>query len=189
MGGTFDPIHYGHLLLAEQARDLKGLDEIWWIPAGEPPHKRDQLVTPAIHRLRMVELAIQGHPFFRCLDLELKRSGPSYTINTIMELKEQYPNFRFNLILGEDMVYSLPHWYRVEQLLELVSVIAIRRPGIEQAQIPSWIMKRIDWLEDAIEMEVSSTQIRQFLKQGRSIRYMVPCEVEKYIKEHRLYGI
>lgn len=184
MGGTFDPIHCGHLLAAEQAREQMGLDEVWFMPARIPPHKTRAGITPAEHRLRMVELAVADHPAFRVTDVELRREGPSYTYDTMRQLVSAYPDCRFSFIVGADMVELLPKWYRFAELIRLVRFIGLARPGtrldrraheayVSFVEMPAW--------------DISSSLIRQKAAAGRSIRYLVPPAVERYIKEHGLY--
>jgi nicotinate-nucleotide adenylyltransferase len=187
-GGTFDPIHYGHLLLAEQAMDMASLDEIWFIPAAEPPHKQGKTVTQAEDRKKMVELAISEHPRFRLCLIELRRSGPSYTVDTIEELKNKYPNIEFFLLVGADMVKDLPRWYKIKKILQNVQVIGLGRPGIDQEHVPDYVRERLVWIPDAIETNVSSSEIRRRLMLGKTIRYLVPDAVYQYIKEQGLYG-
>jgi nicotinate-nucleotide adenylyltransferase len=187
-GGTFDPIHFGHLLLAEQAREAASLHEIWFIPAGEPPHKQGKPVTPAMERKKMVELAIEGHPQFKVNPIELMRSGPSYTVDTIMELKKQNPHVEFFLLVGADMVKNLPKWYKIKEIIQNVQVIGLGRPGFDHDALPEYIEERLMWIPDAVETNISSSIIRERLMLNRSVRYLVPDSVYKYIKEQGLYG-
>ncbi|KYQ86802.1 hypothetical protein AYX07_06575 [Thermoactinomyces sp. AS95] len=186
-GGTFDPIHFGHLLLAEQAREAASLHEIWFIPAGEPPHKQGKPVTPAMERKKMVELAIEGHPQFKVNPIELMRSGPSYTVDTIMELKKQNPHVEFFLLVGADMVKNLPKWYKIKEIIQNVQVIGLGRPGFDHDALPEYIEERLMWIPDAVETNISSSIIRERLMLNRSVRYLVPDSVYKYIKEQGLY--
>jgi nicotinate-nucleotide adenylyltransferase len=187
-GGTFDPIHFGHLLLAEQAREAASLHEIWFVPAGEPPHKQGKPVTPAMERKKMVELAIEGHPQFKVNPIELMRSGPSYTVDTIMELKKQNPHVEFFLLVGADMVKNLPKWYKIKEIIQNVQVIGLGRPGFDHDALPEYIEERLMWIPDAVETNISSSIIRERLMLNRSVRYLVPDSVYKYIKEQGLYG-
>jgi nicotinate-nucleotide adenylyltransferase len=187
-GGTFDPIHLGHLLLAEQALEAVPLDEVWFVPAGEPPHKRERVVTPAFHRLRMVELATREHPRFRVSDLEVKRQGPSYTVHTIEALKAAHPQHHFFLLVGADMVKDLPNWYKTNKIIQHVQILALGRPGVETGDIPAEIRERLTWIEGAAETNISSSLIRRRLAAGKSVRYLLPEPVYQYVKEHRLYG-
>ena len=187
-GGTFDPIHFGHLLLAEQAREAASLHEIWFIPAGEPPHKQGKPLTPAEERKKMVELAVEGHPQFKVNPIELLRSGPSYTVDTIMELRKQNPHVEFFLLVGADMVKNLPKWYKIKEIIQNVHVIGLGRPGVDHDALPEYIEERLMWIPDAVETNISSSIIRERLMLNRSVRYLVPDSVYKYIKEQGLYG-
>jgi nicotinate-nucleotide adenylyltransferase len=187
-GGTFDPVHFGHLLLAEQAREAASLHEIWFIPAGEPPHKQGKPLTPAEERKKMVELAVEGHPQFKVNPIELLRSGPSYTVDTIMELKKQNPHVEFFLLVGADMVKNLPKWYKIKEIIQNVHVIGLGRPGVDHDALPEYIEERLMWIPDAVETNISSSIIRKRLMLNRSVRYLVPDSVYKYIKEQGLYG-
>ncbi|MGA9173829.1 MAG: nicotinate-nucleotide adenylyltransferase [Thermoactinomyces sp.] len=187
-GGTFDPIHLGHLLLAEQAMETASLEQVWFIPAGEPPHKQGNEITSAHHRLQMVKLATETNPHFVVNDLEIKRKGPSYTVDTIQILKELTPENDFFLLVGADMVKDLPHWYKIKKILQFVRVIGLGRPGVRAEGLPDFIVDRLQWIPEAIETTISSTVIRQRANLGKSLRYLVPDPVYQYIKEHRLYG-
>ena len=187
-GGTFDPVHFGHLLLAEQAREAASLHEIWFIPAGEPPHKQGKPLTPAEERKKMVELAVEGHPQFKVNPIELLRSGPSYTVDTIMELRKQNPHVEFFLLVGADMVKNLPKWYKIKEIIQNVHVIGLGRPGVDHDALPEFIEERLMWIPDAVETNISSSIIRKRFMLNRSVRYLVPDSVYKYIKEQGLYG-
>jgi nicotinate-nucleotide adenylyltransferase len=187
LGGTFDPIHLGHLLIAEQAKELVGLDEVWFIPAGRPPHKQGQRITTAINRLEMVKIATEDNSTFRVLDWEIKREEPSYTVDTISWLTKTYPTYQFSLIVGTDMVNNLPQWYQIEKVVQLVSIIAMHRPGFTPTSLPSFIQKRVYWVEDEVEISLCATQLRDHIASGKSFRYVVPDVVCQYIKEHELY--
>ncbi|WP_028776309.1 nicotinate-nucleotide adenylyltransferase [Shimazuella kribbensis] len=187
IGGTFDPIHIGHLLIAEQARDQMQLDKVWFIPTGHPPHKQGHQITDAQHRLAMVKIAAEENSAFEVLDWEIKREKLSYTIDTINWAVESYPSHQFSLIVGTDMVNNLPSWYQIDKLIQLVSIIAIRRPGFAAESLPDFIQEKLRWVEDAVEIYLSASQLRDRITSGRSFRYAVPNEVFHYIKEHRLY--
>lgn len=183
-GGTFDPVHYGHLIAAEQAREQAALDEVWFMSARIPPHKQRAGITEEKHRFRMVELAIDGHPAFHATNIELLREGPSFSYDTMQQLQQEHPDCRFSFIIGGDMVEMLPKWYRFEELVQMVRFIGLARPGAvyDQAAVSSYVT--------FIEMPVwdlSSTLIREKVAAGKSIRYLVPDAVESYIKEQGLY--
>lgn len=188
MGGTFDPIHYGHLIAAEQARTEASLDEVWFMPARIPPHKpRTQGATPE-QRLAMVKHAIRDHNNFRECDIELTMEGPSYSINTLKLLTSQYPEHSFHYIIGADMVEYLPNWYQIEEIVKLTSFVALQRPGysLSMNHLPTSIQNRVK-VADMPGIDISSTNIRDRIREGRSIRYLVSDTVRQYIKENGLY--
>src|SRR5690554_2381696 len=141
MGGTFDPLHLGHLLVAEQAREQMSLDEVWFMPSNQPPHKDQQPKANPIHRLEMVRLAIADHPQFKLCDLEFERGGTSYSVDTAYELKERYPEHHFHWIIGADMVQYLTKWFKIKEMIGLVSFIGLDRPGYEatERELPEWL--------------------------------------------------
>ncbi|MEX2103898.1 MAG: nicotinate-nucleotide adenylyltransferase, partial [Bacilli bacterium] len=157
-GGTFDPIHSGHLIAAELARSEVGLDEVWFMPSYHPPHKEQISIHSWDHRSKMVSLAIAGHPFFRLLPIEHEREGLSYTFDTIIALKNKYPTHHFYFILGTDMIVDLPNWYKTEELRQLVSFIGLKRPGytIEVETVHDISLFPIQWIS-MIEVVISST--------------------------------
>lgn len=183
MGGTFDPIHCGHLLAAEQAREQAGLDEVWFMPTHIPPHKQRDSLTLAGHRLKMVELSVADNEAFHVTDVELRREGPSYTYDTIVQLVLQYPDYRFSFIIGGDMVKILPTWYQYQKLIRMIHFIGLARPGTEIDRAAS---EPVTFVEMPV-WDISSTLIRKRAASGKSIRYLVPDAVERYIKENRFY--
>ncbi|MFS0554547.1 nicotinate-nucleotide adenylyltransferase [Brevibacillus sp. 179-C9.3 HS] len=183
MGGTFDPIHCGHLLAAEQAREQAGLDEVWFMPTHVPPHKKRESLTLAHHRLQMVQLAVSDHEAFRVTDVEFTREGPSYTYDTMVQLIRQFPDCRFSFIMGGDMVKILPKWYQYQELIHMVRFIGLARPGTELDRESS---ENVTLVEMPV-WDISSTMIREKAAAGKSIRYLVPDAVECYIKENRFY--
>ncbi|WNC16823.1 nicotinate-nucleotide adenylyltransferase [Brevibacillus brevis] len=183
MGGTFDPIHCGHLLAAEQAREQAKLDEVWFMPTHIPPHKTREGLTSAPHRLQMVELAVADHESFRATDIELRREGPSYTYDTMEQLVREHPDCRFSFIIGGDMVEILPSWHRYEELSRMIHFIGLARPGTDVKRVPG---DNVTFVEMPV-WDISSTLIRARAAEGRSIRYLVPRAVERYIKENRFY--
>ena len=193
MGGTFDPIDVGHLMTAEAVRDEFGLDKVLFIPAAVPPHKLDQQVTDARHRYLMTVLATTSNPHFDVSSIEMDRPGPSYTIDTIYELRRQYgENTDLFFITGADAIAEIPTWDRIEELLGLCQFIAATRPGFlpNVDNIKEYFGElgsaRIHRLETP-ELEISSTNIRDRLKRGFSIKYIVPPAVEDYIYKEGLY--
>ncbi|MFD0871476.1 MULTISPECIES: nicotinate-nucleotide adenylyltransferase [Paenibacillus] len=189
MGGTFDPIHTGHLVAAETALEEAGLDEVWFMPANIPPHKPNTPLASPDQRLEMVSLAIDSHPSYRAVDVELTRGGTSYTYDTVTRLQQLYPDHRFHYIIGADMVMYLPKWHQIEKLSEMVTFLGVGRPGfdIDLEALPSHLRSRIK-LMTMPAMEISSTDIRERIRNGRSIRYRVPESVRLYIERSGIYG-
>jgi len=187
MGGTFDPIHIGHLLAAEAAREAAGLDEVWFVPSFVPPHK-PQPGASGEDRRAMVELAIAGHPGFRVEETELKRGGVSYTIDTVNTLKADYPDRSFYWIVGTDMMNDLPNWHRIEELAAQISFICLARQGEESMEhtLPEYLRSRLipAYMPP---VGISSTDIRNRVRRGQSIRYQVPEAVREYIGRKGLY--
>lgn len=193
MGGTFDPIHIGHLVTAEAVRNEYGLDKVLFIPAATPPHKQNQKVTPAIHRYIMTAMATYSNPHFHVSSLELDRPGPSYTIDTIYELIDKFgPQVEIYFITGADAIQEIPTWDRIEELLGLCQFIAATRQGCVPSvdnikeHFGELGRRRIHRLNTP-ELEISSTDIRSRIKKGFSIKYIVPESVENYILKEGLY--
>lgn len=193
MGGTFNPIHLGHLLVSEYIRENFPLDIIIFIPSGNPPHKDLDHVIDAHHRYNMVNLAIKDNPYFTISDIEIKRSGKSYTIDTIDEIKKSFPNDSIYFIIGGDSLYNLTTWKDYRSLFNKTSFILIDRHGIEENKMINYIKElkeefgaNIDYI-DGPQIEISSTNIRKNLINNKSIKYMVTKEVEDYITNNRLY--
>ena len=193
LGGTFDPIHLGHLLIAEEARVKLGLSEVLFVPAGQPWLKVSRSITPALHRLEMVRRAIATNPYFKLCTLEVERSGPSYAVDTMIVLQRQLGSqASFFFILGCDTLAELPLWKEPDRLVQMCRLVAAPRLGssaldsksLEEA-IPGLLDKVIQL--DMPVIEISSSQIRECIAQGLSIRYLVPDEVEKYIAEQKIY--
>ena len=193
MGGTFDPIHVGHLVTAEAVRIEYNLDKVLFIPASNPPHKQDSMVTPAIHRYIMTIMATYSNRHFFVSGIELERSGLSYTIDTVKALIDCYgASTEFYFITGADAVKDLPSWQEIDQLLDLCYFVAAARPGcisyIDQVikQFGAKGRRSIQRLATP-ELEISSTDIRERVRKGRSIKYIVPESVEDYIYKEGLY--
>lgn len=183
LGGTFDPPHLGHLIMAEEARLSAQLDEVWFLPTFLPPHK-DREVTDAQQRIEMLKRAIFSNPYFKVNLIEQERKGRSYTIDTIQLLKNQYPEHTFRFIIGGDMVEDLPNWHRFEDLKHMIGFIGINREGYELNHD-----RDLNLLEVTIPtIDVSSTTIRARLREGLSCRYFMPENVCLYIEENGLYG-
>lgn len=185
LGGTFDPIHYAHLHMAEVAKKECGLDEIWFVPAKLPPHKQDRSLSSVEDRLNMLRLALEPVSYFKLCLAELKREGPSYTIDTVLHLKRTYPDTQFYFIIGEDLLGTLHQWHRSEELVQNITFIVLTRPGFNQAD-------RIQWEEkiervSMIPFHLSSSLIRRRVQEGKSIRFLVPDPVCHYIEQNKLY--
>lgn len=185
LGGTFDPPHLGHLIVAQEVQEKLKLDRIFLIPTSLPPHKKKVEISPAIHRLRMVQLATQDNPNFKVLDLELKRKGHSYTVDTLKDLRKNYLDTHFILILGTDNLNQIHTWKKPQEIFKLSKVVFITRPGVTLDKTSKWLSR--NRLLEVKEIDISSSDIRGRIKKGKSIRYMVPEEVLKYIKKHKLY--
>jgi nicotinate-nucleotide adenylyltransferase len=184
-GGSFDPVHFAHLILAEQCREQAALDRVLFVLAPRPPHKLDKAITAYRHRREMLELAIAGYPVFQISDLERDRTGPSYTVDTLHELQNQQPADEFFLIIGSDSLRDLPSWREPAEIAKLATLLVVDRPDAPApAELPIYFrMQRIA----SPLMEISSTDIRQRVQAGRSIRYLTPRAVECYIEAHGLY--
>jgi nicotinate-nucleotide adenylyltransferase len=187
-GGTFDPPHVGHLVLAECARDRLGLDEVRFIPAGQPPHKRSHPVSPRARRVAMVRLAVRGNPAFVVSTIEARRSGPSFTVETLRRVASETPRARLYLLLGADSLDEFPTWREPEAILSLATLAVAGRPGGSPRR-PKRALRgrgRVAWLDNA-EIDVSSSRVRARVRAGHSVRYLVPDAVAAYIARHRLY--
>jgi nicotinate-nucleotide adenylyltransferase len=191
LGGTFDPIHIGHLVVAEEARIKVGFKEVLFVPAGQPWLKLDRNITPVAHRVEMVRCAIADNPYFKLCTLEVERPGPSYTVDTLTMLREQLGNeASFFFILGRDTLAELPSWKEPKKLVQLCRLVVAPRLGSKdlkhlETEIPGLLDKVIQL--DMPVIGISASGIRQRIAQGLSIRYLVPTEVEKYITEQKIY--
>jgi nicotinate-nucleotide adenylyltransferase len=189
MGGTFDPIHIGHLIAAETALEACRLDEIWFIPTASPPLKPNAPGADADDRLEMVAAAIAGHERFRVLDIELRRGGVSYSIDTVKALRELHPKHSFAYIIGSDRINDLPKWQGIGELAELVTFIGLARPGTDpRPELLDEELRRRIAFADMPAIGVSSTDLRERLASGRSIRYLVPDAVHALIRRRGWYG-
>lgn len=187
MGGTFDPIHHGHLLAAEEARHALGLERVLFVPAGVPWQKQDMVVTPGELRFAMAELAVEDNPFFEVSRIELEREGPTYTIETLRAMHERRPEQELYFITGADAISQILTWKRPEEALELATFVAVTRPGHELDDLRSiGSSDRIVVLEIPA-LAISSTDIRKRVSEGRPIRYLVPDAVARYIADNGLY--
>jgi nicotinate-nucleotide adenylyltransferase len=194
-GGTFDPIHLGHLILAEQCREQAKLDQVWFVPAARPPHKQDQSLTSFDRRTEMLALAIAGQPAFRVDDLERRRPGPSYTIDTLAAIHARQPDDELFLLAGSDVLPDLAHWHEPRRIVELATLLIVARPGwalwpqeqlVTALQLPAPESLRFQVVHAPL-IALSSRDLRLRVAQHRSLRYLVPPAVDAYIHAHRLY--
>ena len=181
LGGNFNPVHNTHLILADQVGRLLGLDQVYLMPEFLPPHVDEKTTIDSVHRLSMLQMAIEDNPLLAIEPIELQRQGKSYTYETMKELRELHPDTDYYFIIGGDMVEYLPKWHKVDELMQLVQFVGVRRPGYpEVSDYP------LMWVDVPL-MDLSSTMIRQKVAQGCSIRYYVPEAVRNYIEEKGLY--
>ncbi|MGQ9907482.1 MAG: nicotinate-nucleotide adenylyltransferase [Candidatus Flexifilum sp.] len=191
LGGTFDPPHIGHLILAEAAREALRADRILFVPAGDPPHKQGDTRLPVEHRLAMLTCAIDGDAHFAISRVDLDRPGPHYTADTMHLLHRQYPHAELYFIMGGDSLRDLPRWHRPQELIRTCRFAVMRRTDVPadphmHDQILPGLAERVVMI-DAPLIGLSSTDIVERIRAGRSIRYLVPEPVEAYIRQHRLY--
>jgi nicotinate-nucleotide adenylyltransferase len=192
LGGTFDPIHFGHLIIAEAAMDQLGLDRIEFLPANDPPHKPEGSVSPARHRAAMVQTAIDPVVYFELNCIEMERAGPSYTVDSLEQLVRERPQDSFWFIIGGDSLRDLPSWRSPERILELASLAVIDRPGAIydlaglEGLVPG-LRQRIALVEAPL-IDLSATLLRRRFAAGGSIRFQTPDSVIAYMTANGLYG-
>jgi nicotinate-nucleotide adenylyltransferase len=206
-GGTFNPIHLGHLRAAEEIRLRFGLREIIFVPSAQPPHKRSPEIVDGSHRLKMVALAVTGNPNFSVSDIEVRRGGKSYSLDTLRELKQLHPESDLAFMLGLDAFLELDTWYRYPQLFAEADFIVTSRPGTRRAApakaIPAAVRPQFKrkaksdlfvhasgktlTFTEVTGLDISSTLVRRFIREGVSPRYLIPRRVGEYITEHHLY--
>ena len=193
LGGTFDPIHNGHLAIAEEARTYLKLTDVIFVPAGQPWMKSDQPISPAVHRIEMLRLALQAKPYFKLSTIEVEHRGTSYTVDTLAKLKAQSAAAAgLYFIIGWDNLAQIPRWKEPARLIEMCFLAAVPRPGYDrpdmkklETAIPGIAKKVI--LMSKPRLDISATDIRSKVAQGLSIKSLVPEAVEKYIQENGLY--
>jgi nicotinate-nucleotide adenylyltransferase len=192
LGGTFDPPHYGHLVIAEQVHEALRLAGVLFMPAGRPPHKTDRAISPADHRLAMLDMAISGNPHFSLLRTDLDRDGPSYSVEALERLTADRPTDGFVFIVSAEAARQLPTWREPRRLLELCQIAVVPRLGYPPLE-PDWAAHTFPGLEDRfVVVETtpvghSASDIRARAANGRTIRYLVPPAVEDYIERYGLY--
>ncbi len=191
MGGTFDPIHYGHLLMAEEAREAFALDQVVFVPNGQPVHKKKYLVSPPEDRYAMTVLATASNPYFSCSRAEIDRPGPSYAVDTVRQFREEHSDLdALYFISGADAILEIMSWHEPEALMQMCLFIAVTRPGFVLGRLheilEAQFLPRVSFLPIP-GLEISSTDLRRRAREGRSLKYLTPEAVERYIQEHRLY--
>jgi nicotinate-nucleotide adenylyltransferase len=194
-GGTFDPVHLGHLIIAEQAREQAQLDRVWFVPSARPPHKLEKPITAFDRRVDMLQLAIVGQANFHVETCEKDRPGPSFTVDTLAELRQAQPNHEYFLILGADCLPDLHIWKEPKRILELATLLVASRPGwtawtAEQLEASLGLTETSKVRLQSIDIpliEISSRDLRQRAAERRSLLYMTPRAVEVYIREKRIY--
>lgn len=191
MGGTFDPIHCGHLILGEQAAEQLGLDTVLYVTTPNPPHKDGLAITDARHRFEMTRLAVDGNERFVCSDIEMRRAGPCYTVDTVREIRGLYgPEPRVYVLVGADEAAALTTWRDPRGLQELATVVVANRPGYEVEEVLARLP--VDLAAGIMPLsipgvDISATDLRNRVRGGRSIRYLVPEPVRRYIVDSGLY--
>jgi nicotinate-nucleotide adenylyltransferase len=195
LGGSFDPVHYGHLLLAECCREQCRLDHVWFLPAAVPPHKKDHTLSPAKQRIEMLELAIAGQPAFSVCRYEVDRGEVNYTVDTLAHFREEDPQRELFFLMGADMLHDLPNWRQTDLVCELAVLVVVCRPGTGELDYAGLTditsPQRIELIRrhqvEMPEIGISSSEIRRRIAAGLSIRYQTPRAVEEYIETHGLY--
>ena len=192
-GGTFDPVHIGHLILAQAVHEELKLDEVWFLPSGCPPHKYSDQISPENNRSEMLEFAIAGDPRFKINKMEFERGGPTYTYETLEILSKEQPDDELFFIIGADSLKDFPGWKFPEKIIEMATIVAVNRGSLSEDHMNKIKLSLPEKLRAHVEVvampgiDLSSTEIRYRVQEGKSIRYMVPNAVEAYIRKHELY--
>ncbi|MEI7436170.1 MAG: nicotinate-nucleotide adenylyltransferase [bacterium] len=195
LGGTFNPVHAGHLILAQDACELFDLQQVLFVPSAQPPHKPPGILLSIEHRMALLDLAVRDDPRFEVCDIEVARGGVSYTVDTAMLLRARYPAAELCFIVGSDSLPELHLWRSIQQLLTLVRIVSLARPGFEEARVRAlnlglpapWPERLLGDLRTGHLADISSSDIRHRLAEGLSVRYLVSDAVAMYIAEHYLY--
>ena len=193
-GGTFDPIHLGHLILAERCREEAGLEEVWFLPSYVPPHKTERTITRFEQRCEMVALATAGQPAFRVERIEKELPPPSFTSETLAELRARHPEHEFSLVIGGDSLREFPTWHNPRKVLDLARLVAVPRAGTS-AVTAGELAAKLELPAEGVRLQlvecpaiaIASREIRARVKEGKSIRFLVPRSIEEYIRERKLY--
>ena len=186
-GGTFNPIHTGHLIIAEEIREKLRLERLVFVPARSPPHKKDPTIVSPHHRYQMISLAINSNSHFEVSDVEMNRHGRSYTVDTLEAFRSIYPKeTELLFIMGLDQALEIPTWKDPDRLFSLAEIAVVSRPGYSADGFREEIRKRVHWFQGR-SIDISSTQIREKVRRGESIKYLVPKPVENYIYKNGLY--
>lgn len=193
LGGTFDPVHLGHLILAEEARGELGLERVLFVPAGQPWRKADRQITPAVQRVEMVRVAIADNDGFELSLLEVEREGPSYTVDTLEALRARHQGSELFFLMGLDALADLPNWRDPQGIIARAWLAVARRPGLEESAALAAVEERVPGLSRRViwlampRIGISASGIRERVRRGKSIRYLVPAAVEAFIRERGLY--
>jgi nicotinate-nucleotide adenylyltransferase len=193
LGGTFDPVHIGHLLMAEMCRDALQLDQVHFVPAGDPPHKPGVPISPGKVRVEMLELAVAGASSFFIDRRELGRQGPTYTVDTLTEFREEFPDDDLYFLMGADSLRDFLTWREPDRIAGLAMLVTCNRPGVaspEAEQIVQWVGAQIAGRVQPLTIPgvaVSATDVRRRIAAGQSVRYLVPRAVEVFMTQHQLY--
>lgn len=194
LGGTFDPVHYGHLIVAETCRQQLALDRVCFLPAGIPPHKQTNTISAGHFRVDMLRLAVSGYPEF-CIDArELHRDGPSYTVETLTEYHSEHPEAELFFLMGADSLRELMTWKDPQEIARLAHIVACNRPGFPQltrALVEEWVSPEIVPRVETVRIpgtDLSSSEMRARIQHGTGVRFMTPRAVEVFIQQNQLYA-
>lgn len=185
-GGVFDPIHNGHLILAQMILEKIQLNEMWFIPANYHIFKKENEVSQGIHRSKMVELAILGNDRFKCLNVEITRNKITYTYDTLIDLKQSFPKKRFYFLIGADNLNTFDKWKNTDEIFSLCKLVVFGRPDTAINETGKIYLKKAEWIKTSL-VEIASTEIRKRINEGKSCRYWIPDAVNDYIIKNKLY--
>ncbi len=185
-GGTFDPVHTGHLIIAEKAREEFNLEKVIFIPSNIPPHKK-KVYASSLHRYNMVKIAIEDNPFFEISDIEIKKKEPSYTYVTVIRMKKIYPDYKIFFIIGQDSLFELPQWYKAKELIKEITFLVAKRYSNFNYRKEKNFPVNFEIIHSPI-IGISSTYIRTCIKAGKSVKYLLPEKVYDYIQKEKIYG-